>query len=278
MRKIVGFVALSLACSARSGAADTLLTYVREAPEMVFEGRVTGGRETVHVLVGPGRVRIDEPRRATILRADEGKLYFVVNPQEAKRLEKISQDQDSSGRTREARVRELGPSTYVVRFPVKLRDELPAETYKAIVESEPHLALQARTVDRQRTKKIGNWQAAEHRIELVDPAGHVRAAATVWTTAELPSKTFAPLQQLQEAVAAMNPRQERLRLAQEIDKLPGVPVRVESTFDELAGTVTRSLELGAIEEKAATAADYEPPKETYRRDFLMFYGSAYHDL
>ena len=276
MRKVVGLIALSLACSARSGAADTLLTYVREAPEMVFDGRVTGGRETVHVLVGPGRVRIDEPRRATILREDQGKLYFVVNPLEPKRRERIGPAPSSN--PDEGKFLESGPSTYVVRFPVKLRDELPAETYQAIVESEPHLALQARTVDRQRTKKIGSWQAAEHRIELVDPAGHVRAAATVWTTAELPGKTFAPLQQLQEAVAAMNPRPERLRLAQEIDKLPGVPVRVESTFDELAGTVTRSLELGAIQEKAATAADYEPPKETFRRDFLMFYGSAYHDL
>jgi hypothetical protein len=278
MRKIVGLVALSLACSAQAGAADTLLTYTRESPEMAFNGRVTGGRETVHVLVGPGRVRIDEPRRATILRADEGKLYFVVNPQETKRRERISPDQNPSLRTGEIQFRELGPRSYAVRFPVKLRDELPAETYTAIVESEPSLALQVRTVDRQRTRKIGNWQAAEHRIELTDPAGHVRAAATVWTTTELPSKTFAPLQQLQEAVAAMNPRHERLLLAQAIDKLPGVPVRVETTFDELAGAVTRSLELGAIQEKAATSADYQPPKDAEQGEFVLFYGTAYHDL
>ena len=274
MRKVVGLIALSLACSARSGAADTLLTYVREAPEMVFDGRVTGGgRPSI-----PGRAR-PRPHRRAEARYDPargpGKALFRRQPAGTEAPEQSARLRVESGRRQVPRVR---PEHLRGPFPREAprraaRRNLPGDRRVRAAPGAPG-AHGGPAAD----EKDGSWQAAEHRIELVDPAGHVRAAATVWTTAELPGKTFAPLQQLQEAVAAMNPRPERLRLAQEIDKLPGVPVRVESTFDELAGTVTRSLELGAIQEKAATAADYEPPKETFRRDFLMFYGSAYHDL
>src|SRR5258708_5840455 len=43
-------------------AADTLLTYTRTTPEFSFDGRTAGGRETVRILIGTDRVRLEEPR------------------------------------------------------------------------------------------------------------------------------------------------------------------------------------------------------------------------
>ncbi len=284
MRKAIGIGALSLALFASSGAADTLLTYVREAPEMVFMDHVTGGRETIRVLLGPERLRVDEPRRAIILRRDEGKLWFITDPLEKKGRQAIAPGLVSApgmvpGQGADGKMeRTTGPRSFAIRFPVKLRDELPAETYQATMESEPAVALRARTVATGRTKAIGRWKAAEHRIEILDPAGSALAAATVWTTADLTRETFAPLEQLNETLAGLNPRRERLLLAEEIGKLPGVPVRVETTFDELAGKVTRTLQLTAIEEKAATPADYEQPKDTEPGEFIGYYGAHYHDF
>ncbi|HEY0782875.1 MAG TPA: hypothetical protein VGE98_10490 [Thermoanaerobaculia bacterium] len=272
--KIAIVLGLAIGCCG-SVAADTLLTYTRESPEIVMpSGPTRGGKEAVRILVGDGRVRLEEGNRLTILRQDEKKLYLVGAWNEKKKHEETHRDPDGKLRTEKW----SGPRTGVAAYPVDLRKELPAETYAAVFSDPPAPPLTARSIATGKTRKIGRWTASEHRIELVDASGQVQDSAVVWTTAELPDVHLALVHELRTSLAALSPRPRRLLLAQEIEKLPGVPVRIEADREELMGQMHTTLELQSVADKAATEADYLPPKEAEKDSFFTEYLAVYHDL
>jgi len=265
---------LALGSCCGPAAADTLLTYTRESPEIVMpSGHTRGGREAVRILVGEKRVRLEEGNRLTILRQDEKKLYLVGAWNE-KKHEETHRDPDGKVRTEKW----SGPAAGVAAYPVDLHKELPAETYAAVFGDPPAPPLTARSKATGKTRKIGRWTASEQRIDLVDSSGQAQDSAVVWTTAELPDVHLALVHELRTSLAALSPRPQRLLLAQEIEKLPGVPVRIEVDREELMGRMHTTLELQSVAEKAATEADYLPPTEAEKRDFLSEYLSVYHDL
>lgn len=242
---------LLLALVARVAAADTLLTFTRDAPEITFQGKTRGGHQVITALAGPGRLRLEEPDRTVILREDQGKLYFVNR---------------------------IAKSWSAVNLPLHLETEIPKDMYQTIWGDRQSSPPQATTSDTRRTKSIGTWQAVEHRIQVTDPAKGQPATAVVWTTGALDPAPFALLQKVESLLAAMSPRPERNRLEEEITKLPGAAVEIDRTLSDLSGPADIRWRLVSVGAKDAAPADYEPPKDLKKQDFFWLYAILYREM
>ncbi len=251
MPRLRCFSILLLALVAHGAAADTLLTFTRDTPEITFEGRTRGGHQTITALAGPGRLRLEEPDRTVILREDQGKLY-IVHP--------------------------IAKSWSVVKLPLHLQAELPKDMYQAIWGDLQGPPPQATASDTQRTKSVGTWKSAEHRIQVTSPAGGQPATAVVWTTGTLDPAPFVLLQKVERLLAAMSPRPERILLEEEIGKLPGAAVEIDRTLNDLNGPADIRWRLVSVGARDAGPADYEPPKDLKKQDFFWLYLRLYREM
>jgi hypothetical protein len=237
---LAALLALSAAGPSR---ADTLLTYDVNAPVAVGPtGTTTGGHFKRHVLIGQGRVRVEDQESVRILREDQHAIYDV----------------------------KLGAPFYCRHgLPLDLKAELPADLYEGL-QSNPHdrgpATVHLVTLGE---RKIGRWQATGTRIEVSD-APDSWTKVSVWTTTELPQAAYAPVAALNVALAPLSRSRLVTARAQEEAKLPGVPVRVEvDSRDDMSGEAHTEINLVAVEDHAATEADYLPPKGLKRGEYYV---------
>jgi hypothetical protein len=239
---LAALLALSVAGPLR---ADTLLTYDVNAPVAVgVNGKATGGHYQRHVMIGQGRVRVEDQESVRILRQDQHEIYDI----------------------------ELGTSSYCRHgLPLDLKAELPADLYEGL-QSNPHdrgpATVHLVTLGE---RKVGRWQATGTRIEVSD-APDSWTKVSVWTTTELPQAAYALVAALNVAVAPLARSRLVTARTQEEAKLPGVPVRIEvDSRDDMSGDAHTEINLVAVEDHAATEADYLPAKGLKRAEYYLCY-------
>jgi len=239
-------LAVLLALAAAGPAwADTLLTYDVTAPQAVGpNGRAMGGHYQRHVLIGPGRVRMEDDTSIRILREDKHEIYDV---------------------------KQGGPNPFYCRhgWPLDLKSELPAELYQNL-QSHPHdqgpAAVQLVALGE---RKVGQWLATGTRIEVSD-APDSWMKTSVWTTAQLPQVGYALVSELNVALAPLASSRPAIARAQEEAKLAGVPVRIEIyAKNDMSGETHTQMQLVAVEDHPSVEADYLPPKGLKRADYFL---------
>ena len=239
-RFLAALIVLSAAGPSR---ADTLLTYDVNAPVAVGpSGNTTGGHYKRHVLAGEGRVRVEDQRSVRILRQDRHEIYDI----------------------------RLGSSVYCQHgFPVDLKAELPADLYEGL-RGNPHDKGPATVhLVALGQRKVGRWQATGTRIEVSD-APDSWTKVSVWTTTELPEAPYALVAALNVAMAPLSRSRLVTARMQGEAKLPGVPVRIEvDSRDDMVGDAHTAIDLVAVEDHAATEADYLPPAGLKRGEYYV---------
>jgi hypothetical protein len=239
-KPLVAFIAMLVAGPAW---ADTMLTYAVNAPESISPtGKASGGRFKRRVLVGPGRVRVEDDGSIMILREDRHEIYVI---------------------------RPSFPFYCRHGWPLDLKAELPGDLYQNL-QAHPHDRGPAvvKTADLG-GRKVGQWQASGTRIEVLDgPDSWTKTS--VWTTSELPQVAYGLVSELQVALAPLANSRPATARAQALAKLPGVPVRIEEeSKGEMSGETRMEEWLVAVEDRQAAEEDYLPPKGLKRGEYFL---------
>lgn len=236
MRKLLSaLLVIALCAPTATAGADVLLTFQRNAPEMVSpNGRVSGGRTRVRILLSADRVREETEEAVRILRRDAHTLYLGSV---------------------------FGYCQF--RFPLDLKAELSPDLYENLLRY-PREEGQAKVeTSKLPNRRVGAWEAIGKRIEIRGPQSWKKVS--VWTTEQLPQVPYQLVNELRLALAPLARSNVALAFYQELARLPGVPVRIEIDMqDPLLGSVHTDEELIEVEQRAASDADYLPPKDMKR--------------
>jgi hypothetical protein len=230
-RYLPGLLVISLFAPPARVGADVLLTFQRNAPEMVSpSGHVLGGRTTARILLGADRVREEVGESVKILRRDTHALYVTA-----------------------------GTDYCQFRFPLDLKAELSRELYENLMLYPREEGQATIKTSKLPNRKVGAWKAIGTRIEIRGPQSWRKVS--IWVTDELPQIPYQLVSDLRLALAPLARSGVTLAFYQELAKLPGVPVRIEIDMeDPMLGLVHTDEELVRVEQRAATDDDYLPPK------------------
>lgn len=233
-------LALLLApCLAASSArADTRLEMKDHTDEMTAMGHTQPARDAESTFwIGKDAVRRNEGERDVLVRFDRNKLYLINHETKA---------------------------YSVLDLPVDLVSLVPEAQRQQMTQMLEMMKMTATVEPSDEHKAIHGWDAHRYDVHLSNQIG-LKVDATVWMTGDVGVDQGA-LKKATRAMASLQPG--GASVADELLKLEGVPVLIESRIQAMGGSTTSREELVSADSKATPpAGTYEVPEGYTEKPF-----------
>ena len=212
--------------------ADLLLT--RKTHE---EGAPPGrGESTQTIWLGSDRMRVEAEGRVTIVRLDQKKIFLL----------------DPAAKTAAS-----------IELPYDIMKYVPEDQAGLVTQLRAANAVKATLTPGDETKTIGSWNAQKSTLTISTARG-IAEEVVLWTTRDLPVDTRGFVE-MYGAFSGLMPGREAI--AEELAKLPGIPVRIETTRSRGPVKVTTVDEVVSAEPKEAPSGTFDVPADYATKPF-----------
>lgn len=228
---LVAAFVLALVLSATPAAeADTLLKMKNHTDAFQVMGQSQPAKDDeITVWIGEDRTYRSDGQTAVLLRLDQQKLYLM----------------------------NLEDSTYsVLELPVDFTDHLPPEMKQQMGQMLDAMTMSATVEPTDERKELNGWDARLYRVNLSNEMG-MSVASEVWVTEDV-DVDLASFKEMTRAMASLQPG--ATAAAEELLKIDGVPVLMESEITAMGGSTSSREELISAETRDAPAGTYEVPE------------------
>lgn len=141
-------------------------------------------------------------------------------------------------------------------LPVDFTAYLPPEVKQQMGQMLEAMTMNATVEPTDQTKEIGDWDARLYRVNLSNQMG-MTIDSQVWVTKDV-DIDLSSFQEMTRAMASLQPG--AAAAAEELLKIDGVPVLMESEIKGMGGGTTSREELVSAETQDAPAGIYEIPE------------------
>lgn len=222
---------LALALSAAPAVeADTLLKMKNHTDAFQVMGQSQPAQDNeITVWIGDDRAYRSDGQTAVLLRLDQQKLY-LMNPEDR---------------------------TYsVLDLPVDFTEYLPPEMKQQMEQMLDAMTMSATVEPTDERKELNGWNTRLYRVNLSNEMG-MSVASEVWVTEDV-AVDLGSFKEMTRAMASLQPG--AAAAAEELLKIDGVPVLMESEITAMGGSTSSREELISAETKDAPAGTYEVPE------------------
>lgn len=213
-----------------AAAADTLLQMKNHTGAVQMMGQSRPAQDLdITFWIGDQRAVRSDGKTSAILRLDQKKLYVVNH--EAK--------------------------TYsVLDLPIDIASYLPPEMKAQMDQMLEAMAMTAKVEPTEERKEVNGWDAHLVHVTLSNQMG-MTIDSQVWVTedVEIDAGSF---KEMTRALASLQPG--AAAAAEELLKIDGVPVLVETEIKGMGGGTTQTEELVSAATQKAPAGTYEVPE------------------
>lgn len=224
-------LALTLALAAAPAVqADTVLKMTSHTDAAQAMGESQPAQDVdFTVWIGDDRAVRSSGDTSVLLRLDQKKLYVIDH----------------------------GAKQYsVLELPVDLAANLPPDMKQQMAPMLEAMSMTATVEPTEERKTINGWEARLYRVDLSNQLG-ITADSEVWVTHDV-EVDLESLREITRATMALQPGFGSV--ADELVKIEGLPVLVETDLQGRGGGMTRREELVSAETQDAPAGTYEVPE------------------
>ena len=224
-------LALTLALAAAPAVeADTVLKMTSHTDAFQVMGQSQpASDDEVTLWIGEDRAVRHTDDKTALLRLDQKKLYVI----------------DHTAKTYSA-----------LDLPVDFAAYLPPEAKQQMGQMLQAMTMTATVEPTDQTKEIKGWDARLFEVNLSNPMG-MTIDSKVWATNDIAIE-LSSLKEMTRAMASLQPG--AAAAAEELLKIDGVPVLMESEIKGMGGSTTSREELVSAETQDAPAGTYEVPE------------------
>lgn len=210
--------------------ADTLLKMKSHTDAFQVMGQTQpASDEEITLWIGDDRVLRSSADHAALLRLDQQKLYVI----------------------------DRAAKTYsVLDLPVDFTAHIPPEMKQQMGQMLQAMEMSATVEPTDERKEVNGWSSRLYRVNLSNQMG-MTIDSTVWVTNDV-DVDLATFKEMMRAMASLQPGAGAA--AEELLKIDGVPVLMESAISGMGGSTTSREELVSAETQAAPAGTYEIPE------------------
>lgn len=215
--------------AAPGAAADTLLKMKSHTDAFQVMGQSQPAQDQeLTFWVGADRAVRSDGESSMLLRLDQKKLYLI----------------DQAAKTYS-----------VLDLPVDVTRYLPPEMQEQMGQMLQAMAMSATVEPTEERKEVSGWDAQLYRVKLSNQMG-MTIESDVWVTDDV-DVDLASFKEMTRAIASLQPGGGAA--AEELLKIDGVPVLMESRIQAMGGSTSSREELVSAETQAAPAGTYEVP-------------------
>lgn len=237
-------LALGLALAVAPAAhADTKLVMKSHTDAFQVMGQSQPAQDSdVTFWIGDDRASRSDGDSTVIVRADQKKVYLVNH--ETK-------------------------SYSVLDLPIDLMAMMPEATRQQMEPMMKAMEMTAQVEPTDERKEINGWSSRLYRVNLSNSMG-MKVDSDVWVTKEVDVDLDA-FREMSKAMASLQPGGGAI--ADELLKIEGVPVVMESRIQAMGGSTKSREELVAASTAAAPAGTYEVPEGYEKQEFQPMAGN-----
>lgn len=185
--------------------------------------------QDITLWIGEDRALRSSADQAVLLRLDQKKLYMI----------------DREARTYSA-----------LDLPVDFTAYIPPEMKQQMGQMLDAMAMSATVEPTEERKEINGWATRLYRVSLSNQMG-MTVESEVWVTGDV-EIDLSSFKEMTRAMASLQPGAGAA--ADELLKIEGVPVLMESKIEGMGGGTTSREELVSAETQEAPAGTYEIPE------------------
>ncbi|MFP3941263.1 MAG: DUF4412 domain-containing protein [Thermoanaerobaculia bacterium] len=236
MRKTTLLITAALAlCLALPAAADTVLKMTSQTDAFQVMGQNQPAQDAeITYWIGEDRALRDDGETATLLKDD---TLYVLNHAEK--------------------------SYSVLELPVDLSSLLPDQNREQMEQMLQAMEMTATVEPTDEEKEINGYSARRYDVVLENQMG-MKIESTVWATEEL-DVDLESFHRMSKAMASLQPG--GAAMAEELLRVAGVPVLMETRIQGMGGSTEAREELISAETKDAPPETYEVPEGYREREF-----------
>lgn len=218
-------------------AADTVLKMKSHTDAFQVMGQSQPARDAeITYWIGDDRALRDDGETATLLRADEDKLYVLNHAEE----------------------------TYsVLELPVDLASLFPEQSRQQMEQMLQAMEMTASVEPTDERKEVNGFSARRYDVVLENQMG-MKVESTVWATEDL-DVDLESFHRMSRAMASLQPG--GAAVAEELLQVAGIPVLMETRIEGMGGSTTSREELVSAETKDAPPGTYDVPEGYEEQEF-----------
>lgn len=190
----------------------------------------------VTIWIGDDRASRSDGDTTVIFRGDQDKVYLLNHPEK---------------------------NYAVLEMPIDLMAGLPAETRQQMESVMKAMEMTAEVEPTDQRKEINGWSTRLYRVHLANSMG-MKIESQVWVTDDIDVDVDS-FREMSTAIASLQPG--GTAIAEEILKIDGVPVLMESDIQAMGGGTKSREELTSAATEAAPAGSYEVPAGYEKKEF-----------